>query len=335
MFESVVDPDRLDLRFRTVACAPGWAPARAVMREVFARMGDRDGNFIQQMQSDAFDARVWELYLFAAFEAAGFEVRLEDHRPDFLLRGNGYEWAVEAMIANPPGGAPPPPSLLDPQKRLEYMEGELVVRLGGALYSKLQKEYWRLPHVRGKPLVFALQSFASEDSLTFADTSLLNYLYGLKTHGKYSADGRLQISNEKIHAHTGRTKSVPSGFFDSPHAEHVSAVLWSNSGTAPKFARMGFQQGIDSAGIRMRRVGTRYVMDPDASTPAQFSYDVGSRWEAWQEGLVMAHNPHALSPLPRAAFPGIVHHELEDGLVTSWLPPFHPFQSTTSIVVAR
>jgi hypothetical protein len=335
LFEPIVLEERLDPRFRSVAFDRAWAPARATMRGVFERMGDRDGNFVQQFQSDAFDARVWELYLFAAFDDAGFDIGLETGRPDFLLSGHGFEWAVEATIANPPGGDPPPPPLLDPERRRAYMEGELVVRLGGALYSKLQKQYWELPHVQDKPLVFALQSFASEDSLTFADTSLLNYLYALKTHGHYSTSGRLRISNEKIDAHTGSTKSVPSGFFDVPGAEHVSAVLWSNSGTAPKFARMGFQRGLDSAGIAMIRSGTRYVMDPDASKPAQFAYDVGARWETWQEGLVMAHNPRALKPLPREAFPGIVHHELDNGLVTSWIPPFHPFQSTTSIVVAR
>jgi hypothetical protein len=49
-----------------------WAPARALMQQVFDRMGDRDRNFVQQFQTDGFDARVWELYLYATFEALGF-----------------------------------------------------------------------------------------------------------------------------------------------------------------------------------------------------------------------------------------------------------------------
>jgi len=76
-------------------------------------------------------------------------------------------------------------------------------------------------------------------------------------------------------------------------------------------------------------------MDPDADEPAQFSYEVGSRWEPWEEGLVIAHNPKAALPLPEEAFPGIVHHEVTaDGLVRSTMPPFHAFRSRTAIVVS-
>jgi len=53
---------------------------------------------------------------------------------------------------------------------------------------------------------------------------------------------------------------------------------------APKFARMGFQRGVDSRGIRMIRTGVRYVMNPDVDVPATFSYEVGSRWEPSEEG---------------------------------------------------
>lgn len=332
LFEPVVDEGRLDPRFRAVMSERQWAPARATMREVFAGMGDRDGNFIQQFQTDGFDARVWELYLFAAFDAAGLDVRMEDERPDFLLAGRDREWAVEATTANPSGNRPPPAAATDPQERLAYMDGELAVRLGGALVSKLSKRYWELPHVAGKPFVLAIQSFASEDSLTFADTTLVEHLYGLRTYAERDEAGELHVYNAPIASHRG-SKTISSGFFALPDAEHVSAVLWSNSGTVPKFARMGFQDGVDSAGLRMIRAGTRHVMDPNASEPARFLYEVGSRRETWPEGLTMAHNPRALHPLTRDAFPGIAHHAIEHGLVTSWLPPFQPYRSETVILV--
>lgn len=35
---------------------------------------DVDGNFIEQVQSNGFDARIWELYLFATLTEAGLEV---------------------------------------------------------------------------------------------------------------------------------------------------------------------------------------------------------------------------------------------------------------------
>jgi hypothetical protein len=333
LFAPVVPADRLSMKFRELASSRGFAPARATFREVFQRMGPRDPNFIEQFQTGGFDARISELYLFAAFEAAGYDIEFVCDAPDFLLRGHGYEWAVEATTANPSGGEPPPPLPEDAAGLQQYIDGELVVRLGSALFSKLQKRYWERPHVAGKPFVVAIQNFASEDAQQLADTALISYLYGQRTFSEVDDEGHLKVSSAKIATHTG-SKTIPSHFFDLPHAEHVSAVLWTNSGTVSKFARMGFQRGLDSVGIRMARVGRRYVMNPDADKPASFRYDVGSRWESWQEGLVMAHNRDATLPLHQLAFPGIVHHvQRDDGLIESTLPPFHAFASRTAIVV--
>jgi hypothetical protein len=335
LFDPAVPETRMDERFKVVAEAPGYAPARATMRAAFARMGERDANFVEQLQTTGFDARVSELYLFAAFEAAGFDVGREGDAPDFLLSGHGHEWAVEATTANPSGGEPPPPLPDDPDALRAYIDGELVVRLGSALYSKLGKRYWELPHVAGKPLVLAIQNFSSEEAQQFADTALVDYLYGRRTFGEVNADGRLEVRNAEISKHVG-SKTIHSNFFSIPDARHVSAVLWTNSGTTAKFARMGFQQGLDSSGIHMIRQGQRFVMDPDATEPAPFRYEVGSRIEPWEEGLVMAHNPNADLPLPLDAFPGIVHHELiPSGLVEATLPRFHAFRSRTIIVAGR
>jgi hypothetical protein len=41
-------------------------------------------------------------------------------------------------------------------------------------------------------------------------------------------------------------KVIPSGFFDLPGPENVSAVLFSNSGTISKFNRMGVVAGFGS-----------------------------------------------------------------------------------------
>lgn len=335
LFDPVVPANRLDERFKVVAESRGYAPARAAMRETFTRMGSRDANFVEQFQTPGFDARVFELYLFAAFEAAGFDVSHEGAAPDFLLAGYGHEWAVEATTANPPGGEPPPPLPDDPEALRAYIEGELVVRLGSALYSKLGKRYWELPHVADRPLVLAIQNFSSEEAQQLADTALVDYLYGRRTFGEVDADGHLEVRNTEVSEHVG-SKTIPSNFFSIPDSRHVSAVLWTNSGTAAKFARMGFQQGLDSKGIHMIRQGLRFVMDSDAAEPAPFRYEVGSRIEPWEEGLVMAHNPNADHPLPLGAFPGIVHHELiPSGLIEATLPRFHAFRSKTLIVVGR
>lgn len=335
LFEPIVPPSRQDERFQVLAESRGYAPARAAMREVFDRMGERDPNFIEQFQTGGFDARVFELYLFAAFDAADLDPKLEHAAPDFLLEGHGFEWSVEATTANPSGGGSPP-ALPENREGLEaYISGESVVRLGSALFSKLGKRYWEMPHVRQKPFVLAIQSFAAEDSQQLTDTALIGYLFGLKTFGTVGSDGHLEVWNEEVADHVG-SKAIPSHFFGLPDADHISAVLWSNSGTTAKFARMGCQEGSDTEGIEMIRHGLRYDMDPNATLPSSFAYRVGSRFEPWEEGLVMAHNPRANFPLPFDAFPGIVHHYLgPTGLIEASMPPFHALRSRTHILVSR
>lgn len=333
IFQPVVPEIRLNPGFKAVAESPGYAPARAAMRNAFVRMGLRDANFVEQFQTTGFDARTSELYLFAALESAGYQVTSVGDAPDFMVRGHGVEFAIEATTANPAHGGPPPELPEDPVELQAYIDGELAVRLGSALFSKLNKRYWELPHVEGKPLVLAVQSFASERAQELADTALMNYLYGVRTIGNVDNQGRLRVHTDEIAQHSG-SKVIPSNFFALPDARHISAVLWTNSGTVAKFARMGYQQGLQAKGIHMFRQGARYVKDPDAVTPALFGYQVGSRWELWEEGLVMAHNPHAAIPLTEAAFPRIVHHQLgPDGLIRSTMPSFAPFASKTLIVV--
>jgi hypothetical protein len=159
-----------------------------------------------------------------------------------------------------------------PGRASAHIDGELAIRLGGALFSKLSRRSWELPHVAGKPLVLAIQNFAREQSLHFADTALAHYLYGFRSYSERSPDGRLLVYTADVEAIQGEGgKSMPSNFFATPGAEHISAVLWTNSGTVAKFARMGFQRGLDSQGIHMARAGLRFVADADADLPEPFS----------------------------------------------------------------
>jgi hypothetical protein len=134
--------------------------------------------------------------------------------------------------------------------------------------------------------------------------------------------------------HREGEKVIPSGFFLQPETEHVSAVLFGNTGTFPKFGRMALQSGLDAEHVRMFRVGFSYRHDPNASEPLLFGYEVAERPvelgpETWGEGLSMYHNPNALHPVDHALFPGIAHHWQEDGEIVANIPPFHPFWSQT------
>ena len=48
---------------------------------------DVDRNFIQQFQSDGFDARIWELYLYALLNELGYGLDRAHAAPDFHCQG--------------------------------------------------------------------------------------------------------------------------------------------------------------------------------------------------------------------------------------------------------
>lgn len=301
-----------------------------MLERAFDAMPVADGNFVQQFQTTGFDARVWELYLCEYLVSAGFDVeRLE--RPDFFAARQGVELALEATTSNPTQGREIEIDVGSEDGLRWLMEQYMPVKYGSALYSKLRERYWEEERVQGRPFVLAIQSFAVDGSLTFSSSSLGLYLYGRRPEWFHDAAGRLHIRLVPLEGFDVNNVQRPANFFGLPDAEHVCAVLFSNSGTIPKFSRMGYQEGIGTEGIAMFRVGSRYVHDPDAAEPAPFRYEVGNRIETWGEGLEVFHNPNALHPLEDGVFPNAADHRLENEQVTSIMPPFHPIQSTTVV----
>ena len=50
---------------------------------------DRDGNFVEQLQTSAFDARLWELYLHACLVEWGFALDNTFEAPDYVASKDG------------------------------------------------------------------------------------------------------------------------------------------------------------------------------------------------------------------------------------------------------
>jgi hypothetical protein len=65
------------------------------------------------------------------------------------------------------------------QESIHHMHDYLPIRLGGALSAKLKREYWKLEHVKGRPLIFALEDFSENDPFRMDPGSLFRYLWGL------------------------------------------------------------------------------------------------------------------------------------------------------------
>src|SRR5439155_20616393 len=153
------------------------------------------------------------------------------------------------------GERPPSPQS---QHELDILRHEYMpIKFGSALYSKLQKRYWELPHMSDVPLILAVHDFCADDSMTWSAPAINDYLYGLRASWFQDASGKLHITESPVERHTWKEKTIPSGFFNQPDAERVSAVLFSNSATLSKFNRMGKLAGFGSDRVLMTRIGIR------------------------------------------------------------------------------
>lgn len=328
-------------QFITLRDALRYVPARRQLEEIQQEFNDPDGNFVEQFQTTGFDSRTFELFLYAMFRESGHMIDRSHRRPDFLISRDGVIAAVEAVTASVPSNEGIQPYYpIPPDRSRESLEQHLrqsrPIRLGSPLFSKLKGRYWLEPHVKERPFIIAIQDFHGPGSLTGASTALSNYLYGIRQDWYHDDDGNLIIQEQEVAEHIVGAKRIPSGFFNQPEAENVSAVFFCNSGTAPKFGRMG-QEGRHRSGVvRMVRYGTCYQHDANAALPNGFVYEVGGRGnglETWREGTTLIRNPNARYPLPEEWFGAAVEEDLIDGrVVSTFRESFIPFWSLTTLL---
>lgn len=155
-------------------------------------------------------------------------------------------------------------------------------------------------------------------SLTYSQGALYIYLYGHRVDWSMK-DGKLHISTAPVNEHVYRDKTIPSGFFELPGAENISAVLFSNAGTIAKFDRMGVAAGFAAKGHRYFRMGTKFDPTPEAMEGQPFSVELiyPDYEEGWSDEIQVFHNPKAKYPLPPSWLPGLAHHFFEDGKLFS------------------
>ena len=218
LFTPILPSERLHPDFIRLSNDSAFVPARAVIKEMMPHYVDVDGNFVEQFQSTGFDARLWELYIFAYISEEELFLDRTRPAPDFLVTKYGETVAIEAVIIgrrddNPPQYLKPPFKMKTPADVHKAQKDEIPLKFGSPLYTKLKKKYWELPHVQGKSLVFAIADFHDDQSMLWTSTALTNYLYGVRHEFHYDETGQLVISPIKIDSHKVGIKDVPSGFF--------------------------------------------------------------------------------------------------------------------------
>jgi hypothetical protein len=337
VFRPAVPVGQLSETFLRVASEEGFSPAKELIESAMPYYEDVDGNFVEQFQTTAFDARFWELYLFSMLTEQGFTFDRSFHAPDFFCVSMKDKLFVEAVTVNPTteGGIIKEPEI--PEDRgafIKYYREYMPIKWGSALTSKLKKQYWKLEHVRSNPIVLAIQDFHVPRAMTFLSHSISSYLYGIDFTALYDQAGNLTVNSIPRTQHTWGSKTIESGFFNLPESEHISAVITNPTATISKFNRMAYIAGFGSRSIKMICVGSCHNHDPNAVVATRFKMDVNSPKysETWGQGVNVFHNPHAKLPLDDSFIPAAAHHWLREGSFRSLIPDFHPYQSETFIV---
>lgn len=326
-FTPVVAESALNPLFKQLVESSGWSPAQQLIEIMMRWYENQDGNYVQKFQSDAFDSRLWELYIFAVLVEAGFRVSQPIPAPDFAATRFGNSIHVEATTLNPSlqGGARQPSSLpTDPEERVEYVENYLPIRFARSLTAKLRRAYWEDPLWTDDPFLMAIQDFHDHYSMTFSVEALKRYLY--------AAGDRVDALSvhDAILEHVWGDIREPSGFFAIEGAEHVSAVAFNPSGTLAKFNRMGIAAGLGSGGYMIHK-GVEF--DAELGDWAEFVRTVEPDYpERWIDGMQVFHNPRALHPLDPQLLLGAAHVRFVDGRFEEWIPNGHLLVSTNVIV---
>ena len=338
LFTPVHPPEALHPDFQQVATEIGFFPAQGIIEPMMRWHEDLDGNFVEQFQSTAFNQRIWELYLFATLIELGFSLDTTHAVPDFIGTSLFGSIAIEAVTAGPTrrGAEIVPPPTVETEEQMEaYLRDYMPIKFGSPLFSKLIKKYWEQKQIADVPLVFAIADFSSPGSMIYTRSALERYLYGYSFDAVRDEQGKTIAKPIKIIEHGWGDKVVPSGFFDIPESEHVSAVISTTAGTISKFNRMGILAGFDAGDVLITRTGTVVDPNPEATNPLLFKAIVNAKGyhESWVEGLNVYHNPRAIIPLEEHLIPGAAHHHCdEEGNWTTTGPSFHPLASNTEIL---
>lgn len=334
---AAIEGARLNPKFVNLRDGRNPSAARELLREISPWVVDLDGNLVRDFQTTGFDARTWELYLFAALRELDFGFDRSHAVPDFRLIRDETRIFVEAVTANPTGNAEfdirkPPPE--PPEDFWPYLHQQMARKFASPLRSKLAKRYWEREDVAGHPFVLAIADFHAPGSMIWSQSALPLYLYGIEIHR--TDDGAPYSVRRKDEVVDG--KVIPAAFFDQPEAKHVSAVLSSNAGTMAKFNRMGVLAGFGDTDVSLERSGGLSDPSPGAldAVPFEVNIEDPDYEEGWADEIQIFHNPNAAVPLSEDVFRNVVQYFLEKGEAV-WRGPAPRvlFSSTTSRAPAK
>src|SRR5258706_8340579 len=106
LFKPLIPKSNQHSSFRLISNGSFHAETRQVMENVFSRLRPIDPHFVTEFQGKGFDARVWELCLFAMLEEQGCSFDRTYRQPDFLVKCAGDVIGIEATTTGPSEATP-------------------------------------------------------------------------------------------------------------------------------------------------------------------------------------------------------------------------------------
>ena len=317
LFRTAVAEVRSHPQFRSLRDSRLHEPVRILMNRLYERMGDPNGSFLRDFQAEGFHGRVFELACYAYLEEAGFSINRSPVAPDFLVSRGNTQIAIEATTSNPPHGSDLDISLLampqlSEEEIFEKCSRQFPKRMASILQRKLNHGYDALPQCAGKPLVLMVAPFFEAGAVFYSDDSLVDCLYG-----------------------TGGL-AARSAFFKRPEACPISAVLYCNQFTVPRFLRLSAKFDEMPEVVAVRR-GTCYLgRDSSAPELTNFEYRLGDSAapdETWAQGVTLFLNPNATHELRAEALPCTSVFSMPGGKLLRQVAGFHPVVSFMTIQV--
>lgn len=273
-------------------------------------MGKPNKTFIHKFQTDNFHSHLFEIACFAYLESAGLTIDRPHTSPDFLATRDGITLAIESTTTNPPNNQAADISLLQlkelPDEELAHKVNiEFPRRMFTILKKKLEHQYDKLPQCAGSPLILMVAPFFEAGAVYYTDESLVDCLYGIN--------------------------GTTLGFFSLPAAESVSAVLYCNAFTVPRFFRLATPLD-EAAELIAIRQGVYYAIESDGELSVRdYQYRIGSPSfpkETWHEGVTLFLNPNAQIPIPKKMLPCTSSFSIDnDGCLVREVNGFHPMTS--------
>lgn len=332
LFSHRLPPEKRNRYLDLLTEDPDYFPARVIMEELAYWFEDPDGMFIRAMQGNEFNARLFELYLHAAFYELDFEFDRTHPHPDYLLTKAGKKVAVEAVTIAEMEGESGRGAVMNEdelEKLRRHVEQEMPFRFARALRKKVSHRpepaklaYWDLPHTTGHPFMIAVQDYSRTLSMSFSEPALRSLLYGMVLHEEHVFP---------IERHQNGEKTISSNFFGHEDNRHISAVLLVTQATLPKFNRMGRVAGLRSPTTFALVEGIRSNAEGELA-PFRALVEHPRYREFWHEGMYIYHNPNAVTPLDPDLFPHVVHVFLDADGMTEYIPANYTVKSTTTML---